>query len=135
MMALNQSHQIIILASSLDESTERIVNYLNAREVPMNVLFFQVFSFGEEQILSRSWLLDPIKTQSNASISTNSPIEPWNGKFYCSFGEDANRSWEDAVRYGFFSAGGGGWYSRTLQLLNPDNRVWVKIPGRGENRG
>jgi uncharacterized protein YeaO (DUF488 family) len=41
--ALNQSHQLIVVASSLDESTERIVAYLNAREVPINVLFFQVF--------------------------------------------------------------------------------------------
>ena len=129
--ALNQSHQIIIVASALDESTERIVGYLNKRDVPINVLFFQVFSFGTEQILSRSWLLDPVTTQANAAITTSGPNEPWNGEFYCSFGVDENRSWDDAVRYGFVSAGGGAWYSRTLQLLNPGNRVWVKAPGRG----
>jgi hypothetical protein len=128
---VNQSHQIIIVASSLDESTDRIAAYLNAREVPINVLFFQVFAHGEDQILSRSWLLDPVKTQVNAAVTTSGPNEPWNGEFYGSFGVDRNRSWEDAVKYGFFSAGGGAWYSRTLQLLNPGNRIWVKVPGRG----
>jgi len=128
---LNQTHQVIVVASSLDESTERIVGYLNAREVPINVLFFQVFAFGDEQILSRSWLLDPVETQANAAVTSAGPNEPWNGEFYGSFGMDENRSWEDAVEYGFFSAGGGAWYSRTLQLLNPGNRLWVKVPGRG----
>ncbi len=41
---LNQSHQIIIVASSLDDSTERIVAYLSERDVPINVLCFQVFT-------------------------------------------------------------------------------------------
>jgi len=35
------------------------------------------------------------------------------------------------VEYGFICAGGGPWYSRTLQLLNPEDRVWVKVPGHG----
>jgi len=128
---LNQTHQIIVVASALDESTERIVGYLNAREVPINVLFFQVFAFGDEQILSRSWLLDPVRTQANAAATSAGPNEPWNGEFYGSFGVDENRSWEDAVKYGFFSAGGGAWYSRTLQLLDPGSRLWVKVPGQG----
>lgn len=127
---LNQSHQIIIVASSLDESTERIVSYLNAREVAINVLFFQVFTFGSEQILSRAWLLDPVQTQVNAAVGATGQNEPWNGEFYCSFGEDEHRSWLDAVKFGFVSAGGGNWYSKTLQLLNPGDRVWVKVPGR-----
>lgn len=128
---LNQTHQIIVVASALGESTERIIAYLNARDVPINVLFFQVFAFADEQILSRSWLLDPVKTQANAAITSSGPNEPWNGEFYGSFGADENRSWEDAVKYGFFSAGGGAWYSRTLQLLNAGSRLWVKVPGRG----
>lgn len=33
---LNQSHQIIIVASELDPSTERIINYLNARDIAIN---------------------------------------------------------------------------------------------------
>ena len=33
--------------------------------------------------------------------------------------------------YGFVSAGGGRWYSRTLELLEPGHRVWALIPKVG----
>ena len=128
---LNQSHQIIIVASSLDDSTERIVAYLSERDVPINVLCFQVFTHGTEQLLSRAWLLDPVHTQIAAAATPVGPSEPWNGEFYCSFGEGPDRSWADAVQYGFISGGGGAWYSKTLQLLNSGDRVWVKVPGAG----
>ena len=54
---LNQNHQIIIVAGSLDDSTERIVSYLSERDIPINVLCFQVFTNGDEQLLTRAWLL------------------------------------------------------------------------------
>lgn len=127
---LNESHQIIIVAASLDDSTERIVTYLSERSIPINVLFFQVFTYKSEQLLSRAWLLDPIHTQTSAPTPSG-PSEPWNGEFYASFGEGESRSWADAVKYGFISGGGGAWYSRTLNLLNTGDRVWVKVPGYG----
>lgn len=129
--SLNGNHQIIIVSASLDASTERIVNYLNERDIPINVLCFQVFSNGAEQFVSRSWLIDPVQTQVNATTRPAGVNEPWNGEFYASFGHDAERSWEDAVEYGFISAGGGTWYSKTLQLLAPGDRVWAKVPGVG----
>jgi hypothetical protein len=129
--SLNQSHQIIIVAASLDDSTERIVAYLNERDIPINVLCFQVFTHGTEQLLSRTWLLDPVRTQVSAAATRDGSNEPWNGEFYCNFGHGESRSWADAVQYGFVSAGGGSFYSKTLQLLNPGDRVWVNVPGRG----
>jgi hypothetical protein len=129
--ALNQSHQIIIVASSLDASTERIVAYLGEHDIPINVLFFQVFTHGDGQLLSRTWLFDPVRTQVSAAASPVGLKEPWNGEFYSSFGHGAARSWADAVDYGFICGGGGPWYSRTLQLLSPGDRVWVKVPGSG----
>jgi hypothetical protein len=62
--SLNQNHQIIIVAASLDNSSERIVAYLSAQGVAVNVLCFQVFTYGADQFLSRAWLLDPVRTQS-----------------------------------------------------------------------
>lgn len=54
---------------------------------------------------------------------------PWNGRdFYVSFGENEQRSWKEAVRYGFISAGGGEWYTKSLKQLKPGNRVFVYIP-------
>ena len=128
---LNQNHQIIIVAASLDDSTERIVGYLSGRDIPINVLCFQVFTNGTDQFLSRTWLLDPVRTQVSAATVANGVSEPWNGEFYCSFGDDKSRSWEDAVEFGFISAGGGSWYSKTLQMLKQGDRIWVRIPSYG----
>ena len=60
-----------------------------------------------------------------------SPKGEWNGEFYVSFEEAGTRSWNDAKRHGFISAGGGEWYVRTLRTLQPGNRVWVSVPGKG----
>lgn len=128
--SLNESHQIIIVAAALDDSTERIVAYLGEHDVPINVLCFQVFTHGSDQLLSRTWLLDPVHTQTSA-VTREGPKEPWNGEFYVSFGHDEGRSWDDAVEYGFISGGGGTWYSKTLELLSPGDRVWVNVPRLG----
>lgn len=130
--ALNGSHQIILVAASLDDSTERIISYLNARDIAINVIFFQVFQAAQQQLLSRAWLIDPGETQANAIASpsrVSGEKEPWNGEFYVSYG--SSRSWDDARQYGFISGGGGSWYSQTLKRLAPGDRVWVNIPKRG----
>ena len=130
---LNHPHQIIIVAAELDPSTERIVAYLNARDIAINVLFFQVFQRGGQQLLSRAWLLDPGETQANVAATTGpaGEKEPWNGEFYVSYGGNPARVWEEARQHGFISADGGTWYSQTLKLLSPGDRVWVKIPKTG----
>jgi hypothetical protein len=52
----------------------------------------------------------------------------WDGRtYYVSFGEGPHRSWDDARKYGFVSAGGGAWYSKTLKQLQPGNRVFAYI--------
>ena len=132
---LNQGHQIVVVAASLDDSTERIISYLNDRDIPINVLCFQVFENEKEQLLSRAWLLDPIHTQVSR-VTSAGVKEPWNGEFYCNYGTDKNsdgesRSWDDALKYGFVCAGGGAWYTKTLQLLKPSDRIWVNAPGYG----
>jgi len=126
---LNSSHQIVIVASELDLSSERIVRYLSSSSVPLNVIFFRVFRDGENRYLSRAWLIDPAKTQQNATSPKVSEL--WNGEYYVSFGHKMGREWEDARKYGFISAGGGSWYSKTLSLLEKGDRVWVNIPQTG----
>jgi hypothetical protein len=130
--SLNVAHQIIIVASELDPSTERIVSYLNARDIAINVLFFRVFEHAGQKLLSRAWMIDPGETQANAAVTApgkGEGKEPWNGEFYVSYGSD--RSWDDARNHGFISGGGGTWYSQTLKLLTPGSRVWVRIPQTG----
>lgn len=126
---LNSSHQMVIVAAELDSSTERIVNYLNEYNIPLNVVFFRVFSDGDNQYLSRAWFIDPAETQVRAT--TPKSTEPWNGEYYVSFGTGVSRSWEDARKYGFICGGGGRWYSKTLNQLQKDDRVWVNIPKTG----
>lgn len=127
---LNESHQMVIVASELDASTERIINYLNDRHgVGINAVFFSAFSDGDQRYLSRAWMIDPQETQHLAT--TRGVRESWNGEFYVSFGADYRRDWDDARRYGFISAGGGTWYSNTLNMLSEGDRVWVNIPRTG----
>jgi hypothetical protein len=129
---LNKAHQIVVVASQLDAGTERIVNYLGERDIAINVLYFQVFELNGQQLLSRAWLLDPLNAQVSASATSSREKEPWNGEFYASFGHDTKqRNWAEAVKYGFIAAGGGSWYSNTLDLLETGDRIWVKAPGYG----
>ena len=51
--------------------------------------------------------------------------------YYVNFGAGENRTWEDALKYGFISAGGGQWYSTQLKKLEIGSRIWVYIPGSG----
>jgi len=128
--ALNESHQLVIVASKLDESTERIVTYLaEEHNVPVNVIFFRVFKDGDREYLGSMWFIDPTMT---GPVVPPDEKQPWNGEYYVSFGHEENgRRWEDADKYGFVSGGGGPWYSRTLYLLEVGKRVWVNVPGVG----
>jgi hypothetical protein len=128
---INSSHQMVIVAAELDASTERIINYLNDKaSVAVNAVFFSVFRDGDSLYLSRSWMIDPVETEERAA-NTGQRGE-WNGEFYASFGTSPDgRSWQDAAEYGFISAGGGRWYSKTLFMLKRGDRVWVNIPGTG----
>ena len=126
---LNSSHQIIIVATELDSSTERIISYLNDSSVPINIAFFKVFTINNQKYINRAWFIDPYETSDIATIHETK--EPWNGEFYTSFGDGKERSWLDAVKYGFISGGGGIWYSRTLTQLKIGDRVWVNAPHVG----
>ena len=126
--SLNESHALVVIAGELDDSTERIIDYLAEEHgVAINAIFFQFFRDGDNEYLSRAWLNDP--NQVEEKVEEKREKRPWNGEFYASFGRDEKRDWEEARKYGFFSAGGGAWYSWSLGMLEPGNRVWVNIPG------
>ena len=128
---LNHTHEVVIVAAELDADSERIVGYLAERGVAINVLCFQVFTQGGQQFLSRAWLKDRVEMPPDPVPAGGGAKEPWNGEFYASFGAGPHRSWDEAVHYGFISAGGKSWYSKTLGLLKPGDRVWVKSPEHG----
>ena len=131
---LNQAHRLIVVASELDHSTERIIAYLSDNfSVPINAVFFRHFSADGHDYLTRTWLIDPQQpdvTSRKSAMKTKS--EPWNGRdFYVALGESDWRSWDDCRRYGFICGGGGKWYTQTLNLLFPGARVFALIPKMG----
>lgn len=131
---VNKSHQLLVVAAELDRETERIIGYLaDNYAVPINAVFFRHFEDAGNRYLVRSWLIDPSEVDAKAAVASGPrKRETWNGQdFYVAFGEDENRVWEDARRYGFISAGGGRWYTRTLEQLFPGARVFAMIPKTG----
>ncbi|MBQ0752890.1 MAG: DUF91 domain-containing protein [Gammaproteobacteria bacterium] len=128
---INSSHQMVVVAAELDASTERIINYLNDKaNVAVNAVFFSVFQDGDNQYLSRAWMIDPGETEERA-INTGHKGD-WNGEYYGSFGvSPGGRAWNDALKYNFLAAGGGSWHSKTLFMLKPGDRVWVLVPKTG----
>lgn len=131
---INQKHELIVVASEIDPSTERIISYLSDNySVPINAVFFRFFRDDGRDYLARTWLIDPEEVERKVSYSkVKKGSEPWNGRdFYVSLGDDEQRSWDDCRRYGFVSGGGGKFYSQKLNLLFPGSRVFVHIPKTG----
>ena len=127
--SVNQKVKMVIVAAKMDDGTERIIRFLrDIYQVDINILFFRVFQCGNERLISRAWFEEDLEETAPAEISSKGP---WNGEYYVSFGEEEGRKWDDARKYGFISAGGGPWYTKTLSLLSTGDRVWVNIPHTG----
>lgn len=132
---VNASHQMTVMASSPDSATERIVRFLaETYGVAMNMVYFRYFEDEGRRYLARTWLLpERVVTEEGGGRGRAGKSEAWNGQdYYAAFGlgED-NRSWDDARRFGFFSAGGGKRYTRPVRNLFTGQRLWVAIPGHG----
>ncbi|EXG82376.1 endonuclease NucS domain-containing protein [Cryptosporangium arvum] len=132
---LNTRQHLTIVASDIDPATERIVSYLNTGfAVPVNVLFFRYFTDADRSYLARTWLLDDAPSIGGRPTGTRRGTrEEWNGQdWYVAFGEEAgSRNWDDARSYGFVSAGGGTWFTKTLRALPVGARIFVHIPKNG----
>lgn len=131
----NTSHHLTIVAADLDADSQRIVTYLAEQyAVPINVVFFRYFTDGDREYVARTWLINGSDDTRHAR-GASGPKPAWSGEdWYVNFGDDPStdrRSWEDARRYGFVSAGGGDWYSRTLRSLPIGATIWVYLPKTG----
>jgi len=132
--ALNQEHYLVIVASELDNSTERIVLYLSGEfSVPVSVLFFRYYIDDDREYLARTWLNVPTSADTVSSKPGKAKTrEPWNGQdFYVTCGEGPHRNWDDEIQYGYVSSGGGKKYTSPLNQLFVGCRVFVYIPGTG----
>lgn len=127
---VNNQHMLTIVASELDSSTERIIEYLSEEfEVPINAIRFNYYNEDGREYIARTWLKDPYESEETEEEAVQ---EPWNGyDFYANFGQNEYRRWEDAREYGFITGGHGEWYHRTMGKATEGKRVFVYNPGEG----
>lgn len=126
---VNDEHSLVIVASELDDASERIVQYLaDDRGLAINAVFFQYFRDGERELLGRAWLRDPEEIQERTESKKRAP---WSGYWFVNVGEGPHRNWDDCREYGFVAAGGGEKYSRPLQKLAEGDPVFAYMKGLG----
>jgi hypothetical protein len=126
---INGNHNMMIVASELDPSSKRIVEYL-AKEhgVGINTVFFSIFGDGGSQFLTTDWLMDQQEVEER---SEGRKKLPWSGLWYANVGEGPSRSWEDMRKFGFIAAGGGKTYSGKLDQLGAGDTVYMYFKGTG----
>jgi len=132
----NPAQQLTIVASQLDEASDRIVAFLaESYGVPVNAVFFRYFADGDAEFLARTWLLAPEEAETKrSSAGPATKVRAWNGRdFYVVLGtvENGTGRWDAARKYGFVGAGGGSWYSKPLRNLSPGKRVFAYVGGAG----
>jgi hypothetical protein len=126
---VNGHHSMVILASELDDSSERIVQYLSEQYgVPINVLFFTFFKTASGEFVGRAWLKDPEEIQERTQARKQAP---WSGFYFVNVGEGVHRNWDDCRLYGFLSAGQGEKYSNAMKKLKPGDLVFGYMRGLG----
>lgn len=108
-----KTHRMIVVAAELDDSSERIIRYLQDKhEIDINAVFFSVYRVSGQEMLVRAWLADPVETQERAE---RKEVAPWSGIWYVN--HTADRDWEERRKYGFISAGGAPRYFESLRRL------------------
>lgn len=126
---MNSTHELVVVAASLDPSTERVARYLaDEYGVRINAIFFRVFRDGDREFLSRAWFRDPAELAAGQGEETAGG--ECNGEYYAFFGYDT-KVVRDGLKRGYLVAGGGSWYSGTLAMLEPGDRIWVNVPSEG----
>ena len=126
---VNDDHQLVIVAPELDDSSERIVNYLaEERGLAINVVFFNVFSLNDVELIGRAWLKDPVEVEEKTGSKRR---RPWLGYWFVNVGDGRHRTWADNVKYGFIGAGQGAIYSTPLKKLAEGDKIFAYIKGQG----
>jgi hypothetical protein len=129
---INGAYQIVIVAESLDDSTERIVQHLNeVHKVNINAVFFNVFAKNGKEFIARSWLKDPIDVEEKSASGKKSK---WTGFFFVNTGitdNDEARNWALNKKYTFISAGGGARWINAIKKLKKDDKIFALIKGKG----
>lgn len=128
---INSVYQIVIVAESLDDSTERIVQHLNdVHKVNINVVFFNVFLRDGNEYIGRSWLKDPVEVEEKSVAGKKSK---WTGYLFVNTGitDDNAREWSLNKKYQFIGAGGGARWINAIKKLKKGDNIFALIKGKG----
>jgi len=127
---INKNYRMIIVAESLDDSTERIANHLNSDyNVDINAIFFNVFEKDGNEFIGRSWLKEP-ETQNIGPIRNQN----WTGYYFVNVGitdKNNKRKWEYNLKYSFVSAGGGSRWINSIKRLKKGDKIFAYIKNIG----
>ena len=126
---IGSDHRMVIVASELDDSSERIVQYLSSvHSLDINVVFFTCFQHNGAELVGRSWLLDPEEVEERSESRRKAP---WSGFWFVNVGEGPHRNWDDCTKYGFLSAGWGSKFSDPMKKLKVGDKVFAYMKGHG----
>jgi hypothetical protein len=126
---LNATHQMIVVASEVDEATKRIIEYLSQEhDVGINACFFNIFGDVGREWLTTDSLLDQEGVKDR---SVKKARAPWSGLYYVTGGAEEDRPWEDMRQNGFFTACGGRIYSNKLDNLEVGSPIFYYQKGTG----
>jgi|TARA_Y100000310_G_C20582662_1_gene763791 hypothetical protein len=68
---LNEGHSVLIVAESMDSSTERIVKYLSAQGIRINVLTVQHFSSEDgKELVAQTFMIEPSEATDKVHIGS-----------------------------------------------------------------
>ena len=130
---VNTEQQLTIVASELDPTSERIVEFLaESYGVPINVIFFRHYTEEDREYLARTWLREPRPAE--GAPTRRSKRRSWNGRdYYVILGGSSHEPvrFEIARKCGYLNAGGGAWHWKPLRNLKPGNRVFAYVGGAG----
>jgi hypothetical protein len=127
---INRNYRIVIVAESLDDSTERIANHLNDDyNVNINAIFFNIFEKDGIEYIGRSWLKDPEVIHAGKGPKPN-----WTGYYFVNTGitgKHDKRKWEYNLKYSFISAGGGNRWINSIKKLRKGDKIFAYIKNIG----
>lgn len=125
---VNDSVTMVLVAAELDDSSERIIEYLSEGfGVRINAVFFEYFMDPKGEFLARAWLRDP----EDVPPARAEKRPPWTGYWFVNVGESEHRNWDDNRRYGFVSAGNGTKWGRNLQKLKVGDQIFAYLRDAG----
>jgi hypothetical protein len=132
--------RIVLVSGEFSKEITTAVLWLNDRGLDIRCVRLRPYSWSDRTLLDIQQVI-PLPEAAEYQVQLRrkeaekrqaKESGPWNGEYYVSFGHDPEgRSWEDAVKYGFVSGGGGSWYTQTLRMLEKGSRIWVNVPREG----